>query len=144
MKDFKSGFTMIELVFVIVVLGILAAVAVPRFAATRVDAQISKGAADVASIRSGIVSERQSRLIRGNVAWITKANLDNGDELFRGVLMYPQKNIANKDGAWSRPGAQGSGVYVYRAGGVGTTFTYEDVNGTFTCTAGAGYCDQLQ
>ncbi|MCD6259762.1 MAG: type II secretion system protein [Helicobacteraceae bacterium] len=144
MKNFKSGFTMIELVFVIVVLGILAAVAIPRFAATRVDAQISKGAADVASIRSAIVSERQSRLIAGDTAWITKADLDDGDELFEGVLMYPQANVANKDGAWSRTDAEGSGTYVYRAGGVPTIFTYDDNDGTFTCTAGTGYCDQLQ
>ena len=51
----KNAFTMIELVFVIVILGILAAVAVPRLAASRDDAHIAKGRADVASIRSGIL-----------------------------------------------------------------------------------------
>ena len=37
-----KAFTMIELIFMIVILGILAAVAIPRLAATRDDAEIVK------------------------------------------------------------------------------------------------------
>jgi prepilin-type N-terminal cleavage/methylation domain-containing protein len=37
----KSGFTMMELIFVIVILGILAVVAVPKLMATRTDAKVS-------------------------------------------------------------------------------------------------------
>ncbi|WP_394955312.1 type II secretion system protein [uncultured Helicobacter sp.] len=36
----RGAFSMLELVFVIVILGILAAIAIPRFSLTRIDAQV--------------------------------------------------------------------------------------------------------
>ncbi len=68
----KRAFTMIELVFVIVVIGILASIAIPRFAATRDDAEITKAKATIGAIKSSLATERQKRIIRGDFKPITK------------------------------------------------------------------------
>ena len=52
----KKGFTMIELIFVIVILGILASVAIPRLASTRADAEISAAIANLRTLESDIAS----------------------------------------------------------------------------------------
>ncbi|MCI7246440.1 MAG: prepilin-type N-terminal cleavage/methylation domain-containing protein [Campylobacter sp.] len=52
----KKGFTMIELIFVIVILGILASVAIPRLAATKEDAEISAGIANIRTLLSDVAS----------------------------------------------------------------------------------------
>lgn len=87
MKKFNSAFTMIELVFVIVVLGILAGIAVPRLAATRDDATIAKMRGDLAAIRSGISLRRSENLMRGNPAWPALEGADAA--LFDNVLQQP-------------------------------------------------------
>ncbi|MEA3419312.1 MAG: type II secretion system protein [Campylobacterota bacterium] len=67
----RNAFTMIELVFVIVVIGILSAIAIPKFAATRDDALITRGLNTLSSVRSAIATERQKQILRGNFDGIT-------------------------------------------------------------------------
>lgn len=62
-KEFylKNAFTMIELVFVIVILGILAAVALPKFSATRDDAKVSMIAQNIGTAVGEIASYATSK-----------------------------------------------------------------------------------
>lgn len=77
----KKAFTMIELVFVIVILGILAGVAIPRLSVTRDDATMAKMRADLASIRSGIALDKSKAMMEGRLPdWKTNvANLANNN-----------------------------------------------------------------
>ena len=52
----KKAFTMIELIFVIVILGILASVAIPRLAATRTDAEIAATVANLRTLLNDVAS----------------------------------------------------------------------------------------
>lgn len=57
----KNAFTMVELIFVIVILGILAAVAIPRLNATRDDAYTSSLAYNITSGATEIASYAMSK-----------------------------------------------------------------------------------
>ncbi len=145
MKNFKNAFTMVELVFVIVVLGILAAIAIPRMAATRTDAEITKGRADVASVRSAIVSERQGRLIKGESSYISSLHGTTAGFLFDGngsseLLMYGVKD-EDKNGHWHYN--SGAGTYDFKIQNSAVPFTYNSSNGKFDCVHTNDNCKLL-
>jgi len=106
----QKAFTMIELIFVIVVVGILAAIAIPKLAATRDDAVITKALATVGSVRSSLSAERQKRILRGVFTSIG----DLGDSTYafsyfdgntsHPVLEYSVKNCSSStaEECWER------------------------------------------
>lgn len=119
----KKAFTMIELIFVIVVIGILAAIAVPKMAATRDDATITKTIATIGSVRSALATERQKRILRGDFTAITSLNSTgtnvafstfspDGDNNTSNVLEYAVSDctgLGKSKGCWSESG----GTYTY-------------------------------
>ncbi len=99
----RAGFTMVELIFVIVVIGILSAIAVPKFAVTRTDAEITKAKAVLGSVRSALATTKQKNILSGNFTPVT----DLGDATYafgETVLQTPVKSCSDA-GCWERVNA---------------------------------------
>ena len=148
----KSAFTMVELVFVIIIIGILATVAIPRLAATRDDATITKNKVVVSSIRNALSMERQKRILRGDTTVITAVgDSTNAFDKFSkdknenqaDVLEYPIKSEPDTKDRWSFADDK------YTFNSVLGDVVFEVVNGKFECdvnktnNTNANGCEQL-
>ena len=72
----QKGFTLIELVIIIVVLGILAAVAIPRYQDITAEAKEASGRAALGALRSGITIFYANKAVTtGTATWPTLAQL---------------------------------------------------------------------
>ena len=87
----KKGFTMIELIFVIVILGVLASVAIPRLAATRDDAEVAKAATNLTTAVSDLTAYytakgKFSSTQKSDFTKITNALNKKGELLVKGKI----------------------------------------------------------
>ena len=102
MKHTKSrnGFTLIELIIVMVILGIMAAVAVPRYLDSISNAEESAEDAVISAIRSGLrQAANDSLYTNGRASWPNNPF----DVLSEKPAGYNPENgtVANQDGEWT-------------------------------------------
>ena len=146
---------MIELVFVIVVLGILASVAIPRLAATRDDAVLVKGKSQISAIRSGLAMQKAKSLLQGDNTGIYNSSfrLTRLDDITSGfnasnsrlfnfadgnesnVLESPIFSKTTSTGGWVK---DANNTYTFKmTNSDSVQFTYNPTTGVFGCGTSA-------
>ena len=153
----QKAFTMIELIFVIVVIGILSTVAIPKFSGIADTAYTSKAKSTVASIRSALATERQKRILQGKFSKIV--SLDTADT---GNATAIFTNIVDEDGDASGvsvfdysmkscPTGKTSGCWTYKNSNKQYTYffpnassvTFSITNSKFICSGDSAKCNLL-
>ena len=109
-KKFKEGFTLIELIIVMVIMGVLAAVAVPRYLDSIANAEESAENAVINSIRNGLKQYAGDKLYKeGRPTWPdnpfetlseTPPGYDSNDNGFEPDV-GPLDGVADADGEWT-------------------------------------------
>ncbi|RAZ50060.1 type II secretion system protein [Campylobacter hyointestinalis] len=134
----KKAFTLIELVFVIVILGILASLAVPKIVGNSDDAEIVKAKTQVATIRTKIQLYANEKKLSGSQEY---PNLEEeGKEgLFSAILDNPIKAKTDQKYGWSKNGDK----YTFSTPSKSVTFTYNKENGKFECDINDDLCRLL-
>jgi MSHA pilin protein MshA len=124
----QNAFTIVELVMVIVIIGLLAAVVIPKYGDIRTEAQDAAEEGTVAAVRTGIKLAHMTNLAQGSDTYpaaLDAAAVGVGSEankLFTNVL---EDGIA--DANWSKNDAT---TYEYVP--TGNTYVYDNAAGTFT------------
>ena len=132
----KKAFTMVELVFVIVILGILTMVALPRLVGSKEDAEITRVKAEIAAIRSAIQTYRGANLLS------QKPGSGYPDDLKTTTIEEITNGTKLSQKYWSVSEA-GNELSV-TIGDRTATFTYNNSTGRLTCQNTNDLCRKIE
>ena len=122
----RKGFTLIELVMIIVILGILAAVAIPKYIDLQSSAKTSAEKGVVGGVRAGITTYYSNQCNSGTCAW--PATLDSADT---GVCSTSNICFGTVLGQGAVTADWTKASTTTYTGPAGTTYTYTPASGTF-------------
>ncbi len=131
----QAGFTLIELVVVIVILGLLAAAALPRFINVTVDARVASLNGIAGGLRTAASLARAEYVVNGNNAAST-VTMDG-----QAVAVLVENTLAGRGG---RPTQAAGGISVAMPDPDGYTVDHSGAVSTYTPDSGGSATCQVQ
>lgn len=131
----KKAFTMIELIFVIAILGVLAIVAIPRLVGSKEDAEITRVRAEIAAIRSSIQTYRGANLLKQKGSGYPNA-------LDEATIKQITNGTKLSDKYWKVD--QSGNTLTVTISGQTATFTYNKDKGSLTCQDSEPLCVKIE
>ena len=114
MKQLQKGFTLIELMIVIAIIGILASVALPAYQDYTVRAQVSEGAIAASSIKIGVTEMFADDGIAGVAAYSATVAADQANIITDRILAITVDAATGEIGVqMSMPQLDGNDVLAY-------------------------------
>jgi len=135
----RKAFTMVELIFVIIIIAILSAIAIPKFSKTAELAYVSKAKSDIASAKSALAMMRQKNILKGVTADINTTAVGAN---FGNLLKFPVNSCtAAKCNGWSTNSAGNKFTFHGPTGDVIFTLA----NNVLTCSSTvSNLCDKYE
>ena len=108
-KHMESGFTLIELVIVIVILGILASVAIPKYEDMREQARVATMKGQLGAIRSAIAIQYARNALNGSATFPTLDGTIFADG------RVPKEPVNNSNAVKTTAGIDNAGGWQYNS-----------------------------
>ena len=138
----KKGFSLVEIIFVLLILAIITTVAVSKFETTLDKANISKIKSDVLQIRSAINLYKNKLILKNQNESLD--TLDDNDKMLFNIILDTPIIASNetKTAQWSKLSTTKYKVYIDTSNFV--EFQYDTSTSIFDCDIDIQLCKELE
>lgn len=137
----KKSFSIIELIFVLAIIGVIVTIAIPKISNSLNNSHIENIKNDIMMIQEGLIHYKNKNILKNDATFLESLD-ENDNKLFSKILTYPiLASESKKVGSWSR--LQNNTYRVYLSNNDSVDFVYDKENYSFQCNETEPNCQAL-